>query len=110
MNKPVIHCCKALKSDYCDCETGNSPGNNERYRDPFSFRLYSVTSAPNYKSPIENVCSGADFYNKKNMLGISEYMDTISKTGRSTMLAVQQFREPVPSSRRRMDGQCIQTC
>ncbi|XP_039278580.1 uncharacterized protein LOC111059899 [Nilaparvata lugens] len=108
---PVIQC-KALKfNDNCDCDSDDlAVQNSERYRDPFPFRVYAVNSAPNYRSPIEEVCSGPSFFNKRSTLGISEYMDTISKAGRSTMLAIQQFREPTPSSRRRLEGQCIQTC
>lgn len=47
------------------------------------------------------------FYLDDEFIGRSEYMDTISKMGLCAMKAMQQYKEPLPSSRRRIGDVCI---
>lgn len=61
-----------------------------------------------YKYLTEQVCFLLDpVYEVGKFIGRSEYQDTISKMGLSNIRAMQQYREPLPSTRRRLGEQCI---
>ncbi|XP_054269531.1 uncharacterized protein LOC128990905 [Macrosteles quadrilineatus] len=76
------------------------------YRDPNSFRYNAIEKSQVFSPrPIE--FTAEPVYEISRFIGRSEYQDTYSKMGLSNMLAMQQYREPLPSSRRRLGERCI---
>lgn len=79
------------------------------YRDPTSFR-YTTFPRPNI-DPCPCVTFGVtpailDRYFEP-VTGRSEYQDTISKIGLAITKSRQQYKEPLPSSRRRHEDPCL---
>uniref|UniRef100_A0A1B6KH31 Uncharacterized protein n=1 Tax=Graphocephala atropunctata TaxID=36148 RepID=A0A1B6KH31_9HEMI len=81
-------------------------GLNNGYRDPNSFR-YNAMEKPQVSSPRPIDSTAVPVYEVGKFIGRSEYQDTISKMGLSNVWAMQQYREPLPSSRRRLGETCI---
>lgn len=84
-------------------------GLREGYRDPTRFRLSAIPipridSPPGVTMAIQPA-TVAEYH--VDFPGETEYMDTISKVGRMCQLARQQYREPIPSTRRRHLDPCL---
>ncbi|XP_022901553.1 uncharacterized protein [Onthophagus taurus] len=86
-----------------------SIGIGDGYRDPTSFR-YTAFNRPTI-DPCPTVTfatspANLDAYFKPTT-GRSEYQDSISKMGLSIIKSRQQYKEPLPSSRRRTGDPCL---
>lgn len=81
----------------------------EGYRDPTMFRYSALVR------PTIDPCPPVTFKMTPELIkawfrpitGRSEYQDTISRNGSSIIKARQQYKEPLPSSRRRFGDPCL---
>nr|CAD7401211.1 unnamed protein product [Timema cristinae] len=84
-------------------------GLNYAYRDPTSFRYLPIVR-PNV-NPSRPITFGVTPHSSNEWFQPlpvrTEYQDTISKVGRAIVKSRQQYREPMPSTRRRPDDPCL---
>nr|CAD7446681.1 unnamed protein product [Timema bartmani] len=84
-------------------------GLNYAYRDPTSFRYLPIVR-PNV-NPSRPITFGVTPHSCNEWFQPlpvrTEYQDTISKVGRAIVKSRQQYREPMPSTRRRPDDPCL---
>lgn len=84
-------------------------GVGQGYRDPHIFRYHA------FPRPSIDVCPAITFTRTPTLVdewfaartGMSEYQDTIAKTGWGIIKSRQQYSEPLPSSRRRHGDPCL---
>ncbi|CAG9765555.1 unnamed protein product [Ceutorhynchus assimilis] len=83
-------------------------GTGRGYRDPTRFRYSEI------QKPFIDVCTPVSFTRTPTVMdewfahrtGNTEYQDSYSKMGLNILKSSQQYAEPLPSSRRKLDSRC----